>query len=167
LFGASFPFPPRYTDRYMPDAPMTDYNTRSFMFGGPWILMNRLTELDAEELNFLASEIRTYKAIRNSITNGKVLHLTPRPEVGRTDAIQSYNPDLDEAIAVVTRDSTVVDRYTLRLRGLVANHTYWVSFADDRRTLTMTGEQLMTSGISVNLPERESGEIVYARRMAR
>ncbi len=166
LFGASFPFPPRYTDRYMPHAAMTDYNTRSFMFGGPWILMNRLTDLDAGELDFLASEIKTYKEIRNSITNGKVLHLTPRPAVGRTDAIQSYNPGLDEAVTVVTRDSTTTDRFTLRMRDLVATHTYRVSFADDRRILTMTGEQLMTTGVSVNLPERESGEIVYARRMA-
>ena len=166
LFGASFPFSPRYTDRYMPDAAMTDYNTRSFMFGGPWILMNRLSELDAEELDFLASEIRTYKEIRSSITNGKVLHLTLRPAVGRTDAMQSYNPGLDEAIAVVTRDATPADRFTLRFRDLIATHTYRVSFADDRRILTMTGQQLMTTGVSVNLPERESGEIVYARRMA-
>jgi len=163
LFGASFPFSPRYTDRYMPSGDMTDYNTRSFMFGGPWILMNRLDELKSIELDFLGAEIARYKQMRNSITHGKVLHLSSRPALGRTDAIQSYNPALDEAIAVVIRDATVLDRYTLRLRDLIARHTYRVSFADDARILTMTGEQLMRSGVSVNLPERESGEIVYVR----
>ena len=166
LFGASYPFPPRYTDRYMPSGGMTAYNTRSFMFGGPWILMNRLVDLDGGELDFLAGEIRTYKEIRKSIRNGKVLHLTARPAVGRTDAIGSYNAALDEAIAVVVRDATGRDRYTLRFRDLMPTHTYRVSFADDRRILTMTGDQLMRGGVSVNLPERESGEIVYARPLA-
>ncbi len=163
LFGASFPFPPRYTDRYMPSGKMTGYNTRSFMFGGPWILMNRLAELDGDELDFLSGEIQTYKEMRQSIRNGKVLHLSARPALGRTDAIESYNPALDQAIAVVVRDHSGTDRYTLRFRDLIATHTYRVSFADDRRILTMTGEQLMRSGVGVNLPERESGEIVYAR----
>jgi alpha-galactosidase len=163
LFGASFPFPPRYTDRYMPSGPMTDYNTRSFMFGGPWILMNRLDELNPEELNFLESEIKIYKEIRQSISNAKILHLTLRPALGRIDAIQSYNPGLDEAIAIVTRDSSNLNRFTLRFRDLRPTQTYRVSFADDRRVFTMTGQQLMTNGVSVNLPERESGEIVYAR----
>jgi len=165
LFGASFPFSPRYTDRYMPDIEMTNYNTRSFMFGGPWILMNRLADLDAGELAFLKNEINTYKEMRASITTGKVLHLTLRPALGRTDAIQSYNPALDEAVAVVTRDATPTARFTLRFRDLIPTHTYRVSFADDRRIFTMTGDQLMRTGVSVNLPERESGEIVYARRM--
>ncbi|MBM3761107.1 MAG: alpha-galactosidase [Acidobacteria bacterium] len=163
LFGASYPFPPRYTDRYMPHTEMTGYNTRSFMFGGPWILMNRLTELKPEELDYLASEIETFKQIRKSITNGKVLHLTARPAVGRTDAIQSYNPALDEAIAIVTRDATASSSFNLRFRDLRPGNTYRVSFADDRRVLTMTGDQLMRSGVNVTLPERESGEIVYAR----
>ena len=165
LYGASFPFPPRYIDRYMPDVDLTDYNTRSFMFGGPWILMNRLAELNEDELAFLASEIQTFKQIRQSIAVSKVLHITARPAAGRTDAIQSYNPIKDEAIAVVTRDATATDRFTLRFRDLRANQTYRVTFADDRRILILSGQQLMNTGISVNLPERESGEIVFVRPM--
>lgn len=165
LYGASFPFPPRYIDRYMPDVDLTDYNTRSFMFGGPWILMNRLAELNEDELAFLASEIQTFKQIRQSIAVSKVLHITARPAAGRTDAIQSYNPVKDEAIAVVTRDATATDRFTLRFRDLRANQTYRVTFADDRRILILSGQQLMNTGISVNLPERESGEIVFVRPM--
>lgn len=164
LYGASFPFPPRYTDRYMPAGPMTDYLTRSFIFGGPWILMNQLTALSSEELAFLHSEIAIYKQIRESIRDGKVLHLTVRPAEGRIDAIQSYNEAKDEAIAVVTRDDAAALRYTLRFRDLMPEHTYRVSFADDRRVLLLTGRQLMDNGVSVLLPERESGEIVYARR---
>lgn len=166
LYGASFPFPPRYTDRYMPTVPITAYNTRSFMFGGPWILMNRLAELNAPDLTFLRSEIETYKAMRQTIRDGKVLHLTARPATGRMDAIESYNFNLDESVAVVVREDATANRYTLKFRDLVATHTYRVSFQTDTSVFTMTGDQLMRIGVSVNLPERESGEIVYARPMA-
>jgi len=165
LYGASFPFPPRYTDRYMPAVPMNDYNTRSFIFGGPWILMNKLVDLQPEEFRFLQEEIGRYKEIRASVRDAKILHISARPLEGRTDVIQSYNGERDEAIAVVVRDDSAASRYTLRLRDLARDHTYLVTFADDPRTLTMTGAQLMERGISVNLPERESGEIVYVRRM--
>lgn len=163
LYGASFPFPPRYTDRYMSSAPMTNYTTRSYMFGGPWILMNKLIDLNDADLDFLQSEITAYKAMRQSIRDGKVLHLTARPANGRTDAIQSYNPALDEAIAVVVRDDARLNRYTLRFRDLNPAHTYTVSFQTDTPIYTMTGDQLMKTGVNVNLPGSESGEIVYAR----
>jgi alpha-galactosidase len=163
LFGASFPFPPRYTDRYMSAETMNDYTTRSYMFGGPWILMNKLMDLPTADLDFLASEVRVYKDIRRSIRDGKVAHLTARPDQGRIDAIQSYNPATDEAIAVVTRDDAAAANYTLRFRDLIPTNTYWVRFQDSSRTYTMTGEQLARSGVVVNLPDRESGEIVYAK----
>ncbi len=163
LYGASFPFSPRYTDRYMGIGPINSYNTRSFMFGGPWILMNKLIDLTAQDLDFLQSEIETYKVMRQSIRDGKVSHLTLRPANGRTDAIESYNPVLDEAIVVVVRDDAALNRYTLRFRDLVPTQTYKVSFETDTRILTMTGAQLMLTGVNVNLPDSESGEIVYAR----
>jgi len=163
LFGASFPFPPRYTDRYMSAAPMNEYTTRSYIFGGPWILMNKLVDLSSSDLNFLGSEARVYKDIRQSIRDGKVAHLTSRPAEGRIDAFQSYNQAKDEAIVVVTRDNASAVKYTLRFRDLIPTHTYQVSFQDSNRVYTMTGEQLARSGVVVNLPNRESGEIVYAK----
>jgi hypothetical protein len=166
LYGASFPFPPRYTDRYMPEVPMTDYNTRSFIFGGPWILMNKLTELKPLEFDFLKREILRYKEIRTSIRDSKVNHISARPLEGRTDVIQSYNSERDEAVAVIVRDNSAASRYTLRFRDLIESHDYTVTFADDPRVLTLPGSLLMERGVSVNLPERESGEIVYARGLA-
>lgn len=166
LFGASFPFSPRYTDRYMPAVPMTDYHTRSFIFGGPWILMNKLTELSPGDFLFLQNEARLYKEMRASIREAKVLHLSARPLDGRTDAIQSYNAAQDRAVAVVVRDDSSAGNYRLRFRDLVPENTYEVTFADGRQIYTMTGEQLATAGVNVTLPERESGEIVYARPLA-
>jgi alpha-galactosidase len=163
MFGATFPFPPRYTDRYMPAAPMTAYNTRSFMFGGPWILMNKLTQLSKEDLAFLDVEVERFKELRHTVQSGKVMHLTDRPELGAIDAIQSFNASRGDAVAFVMRDNAEADGYQLVFRGLWPQTLYRVTFADDPRELVMSGAQLMSEGVDVKLPERESGEIVYAR----
>jgi hypothetical protein len=64
VFGATYPFSPRYTDRYMPEERLDLYTTRSYMFGGPWLFMGRLAEMSPEDLQLAASEIQIYKALR-------------------------------------------------------------------------------------------------------
>jgi hypothetical protein len=166
VHGATYPFPPRYADRYMPEEQLNSYITRSSMFGGPWIFMNRLTEMSEADLRYASAEIRTYKAMRGVYQGGRVVHLTARPRDGATDVIQSYNPVLDRAIAIVTRDNAPEGRFQLRLRHLSATGTYRVRFQDDSRILTMTGAQLMGTGVDVRLPASQSSEIVYADPIA-
>jgi alpha-galactosidase len=162
MFGATFPFSPRYTDRYMPAGPLREYDTRSFMFGGPWILMNKLTQLSPAEYRFLGSEILAYKQMRRIVLNSRVSHLSERPAQGRIDAIEGYNAELDTAIAIVTRDNTETDRYQLRFRELDPERNYRIRFATDRRRLTLSGHQLRETGVDVSLPAHEFSEIVYA-----
>lgn len=161
-YGVTYPFPPRFADRYMPEEQLDGYVTRSSMFGGPWIFMNRLTEMAEADLTFAAAEIKVYKALRGIVNGGRVSHLTPRPAAGRIDAIQSYNPALDRAMAVVTRDNAAESRYQLRWKDLRPAGTYRVTFQDDRRVLTMTGAQLAADGVSVELAAAQSAEIVVA-----
>ena len=48
VYGATYPFPPRYAERYMPESDgFTPYATHSYRFGGPWVLMNQLADLPA------------------------------------------------------------------------------------------------------------------------
>ena len=161
-YGVTYPFPPRYSDRYMPEEQLDGYVTRSSMFGGPWIFMNRLTEMAPEDLAFAAKEIQTYKQLRGIGNGGKVARLTARPAAGRTDAIQTYNPALDRAMAVVARDHAPEGTFQLRLRDLRPAGNYRVTFQDDRRVLTMTGAQLMSAGVVVTLAAPQSAEIVVA-----
>ena len=161
VYGATFPFPPRFADRYMPDDQIDEYTTRSFMFGGPWIFMNRLRDLAALDLAVAKREIAVYKAMRASIRDGRVSHLTARPANGRVDAIQSYHAGRDTAVAIVTREAARDDRYTLVWRGLVATQRYQVRYETARTRLVLTGEQLMRVGIPVSLPGLRSAEIVY------
>jgi hypothetical protein len=49
----------------------------------------------------------------------------------------------------------------VRPRGLRPERNYLVRFQESTRTWTMTGEQLMTEGVRVDLPGMWSTEIVY------
>lgn len=161
VYGATYPFPPRFADRYMPDETLDAYTTRSFMFGGPWVFMNRLPELTPEDLVLAKGEIEVYKAMRASLREGRVSRLTARPAAGRVDAIQSFDEGRNTAVAIVTREGGADDAFTLQWRDLVGGQLYQVRFETATTRYVMTGEQLMTVGVQVSLPELFSAEIVY------
>jgi alpha-galactosidase len=160
-YGATYPFSPRYADSYMPEDPGTSYFTRSYMFGGPWHLMNQLPAMSPESTAFATSEIAVYKEIRDHIRTGTVYHPTSEPADGRTDAIESYRASDDSAIAIVTRDNTENAHPNIRIQGLSPGQSYRVTFQDDTRVVAMTGQQLADTGVRVNLPDAQSAEIVY------
>ena len=162
IYGITYPFSPRYADRYMPDEHLVPYLTRSFMFGGPWILMNRLPAMDGLDLELLRSEIVLFKSLRERIRESRVYHLTARPDPRRIDALQSYHEATDTAIAFVFRpERAAAAAYRARLKGLNPDRTYRIRFQEDRRQLQLTGRQLLQTGVRVNLPERWWAEIVY------
>ncbi|MBY0506351.1 MAG: alpha-galactosidase [Bryobacteraceae bacterium] len=160
-YGATFPFPPRFSDRYMPDQDLNVYTTRSFMFGGPWIFMNRLPELTPADLALALREIGIYKSIRTNVRDGRVSHLTARPALGQVDALQSYTASGDTALAVVTREEARSNSYTLRFRDLTPTRSYLVRFETSPARFILTGAQLMNVGVVVPLPDQQSAEIVY------
>lgn len=161
VYGATYPFPPRYTDRYMPELPTDTYTTRSYMFGGPWIFMNRLADLNAEQQELAASEIRLYKSMRQHVSRSKVFHLTPIPEEGQVDALAAHDPGNDRTVVVVTRDDSPSPEFTLKLQGLDPARTYKVWREDERPIYAMTGEQLMSNGLQMIFRDSYASEIVY------
>ncbi len=161
VYGATYPFPPRYAERYMPESDgLTPYATHSYRFGGPWVLMNQLSALDANQSAFLAGQIQRYKDQRMGIASGKVFHLLP-PNPNGIDAIQSYNAVNDTAIAVVTRADAPDSQYLLQPRGLSPDRTYNVWFEIDSAVYAQTGQQLMAKGVTVALPAPFSSEVVH------
>ncbi|MBK5292358.1 MAG: alpha-galactosidase [Acidobacteriia bacterium] len=164
VFGATFPFPARYADRYMPEEELGSYQTRSYMFGGPWIFMNRLTEMSTQAIGFAALEIARYKQMRPVFDSARIIHLLP-PMPGFTDAIAAYEDKTGRGVAVVTRDGSSEGTTRIVFSALDRLTTYRVSFADDPSTLTLTGAQLMTDGLLVRLPGFQSAEIVYLDAM--
>lgn len=163
VFGATYPFSARFADRYSPEDPVNTYNTRSYMFGGPWHLMNRLDAMSPEGLAFAQSEIAAYKAMRGIIQTGKIYHLTAAPAAGRIDAVQGMVLGAS-GVVVVTRESAAASSYLLKPRGMNNAATYRVHFRTDPRVLIMTGLQLSNDGVAVVLPDPRSAEIVYLDR---
>lgn len=166
VYGATFPFPPRYSDRYMPEQKIDAYTARSYEFGGPWILMNKLDELDARSVAFLNREIERFKQIRSFIREAKVLHVSDAPALGRTDAIAAYDKVFDTGIAVVTRDGSDAATFQLRIGEFDPGKSYQVTFASGGQTFTLTGAQIAQTGITVQLPETRYSEVVYIAPIA-
>lgn len=74
VYGASYPFSPRYSVRYMQDDP-SRYTLRSSIFGGPLILMQRVTEWNEAQMAETRQAIEQYKALRHLIRSAKIIHL--------------------------------------------------------------------------------------------
>jgi alpha-galactosidase len=161
VYGATYPFSPRFADRYMIENPDSTYDTRSYMFGGPWYFMNQLPSFTDAESALAQTEIAVYKQIRSRIATGTVYHVTSAPAGGRVDAIESLQSANGPAVAVVVGDGSAVASTDIPIQGLSSAQTYIVTFQTDQRILSMTGAQLARPGVTVNLPAAQSGEIVY------
>lgn len=128
IYGITYPFPPRYSDRDMGDEQLDTYIARGYLFGGPWIPMNRLAQMRDQDLDLLKSEIALFKSFRNRIRDGRVFHLTARPAENRIDAIQSYHEETGTAVAFVFRPEAGAAFYRARLQGLKREGNYRVVF---------------------------------------
>jgi len=160
-YGATYPFPPRYAERYMPASDgFTPYATHSYRFGGPWVLMIPLADLPAEQVTFLRSQVQNYKSQRTDISGGKVFHILA-PGANATDVIQSYNETTDTAIAVITRAASSGSTFLYRPRGLQAQQRYTVWFEISPAVYSQPGAQLMSNGFRVMLPTPYSSEVVH------
>ena len=161
VYGATYPFPPRFAERYMPGSDGLDsYATGSYMFGGNWVLMNSLADLTPQQRAFLGQQIGVYKSQRTDIAAGKVYHILP-PAADGTDIIQSYNPATDNALAVITRAQADGSSFIFHPLGLVFDQEYAVWFANDPSVYWQTGSQLMANGVWVQLPAPYSSDIVH------
>jgi len=162
VYGATYPFSPRFADRYMTEMPDSTYDTRSYMFGGPWYLMTQLPAFTEAESLFAQAEIAVYKQIRSGIAAGTVYHVTNAPAIGRADALESLSA-AGTAVAVVVRDGSAAASANIPIQGLNLTQTYTIRFQTDGRVFSMTGAQLAQPGVNVSLPAAQSGEIVYVR----
>ncbi|MEZ5351068.1 MAG: alpha-galactosidase [Bryobacteraceae bacterium] len=165
VYGITYPFPPRYSDRYMPYTELDSYVARSYMFGGPWIFMNHLPEMSAGSLELAGREIALFKRLRGRLRTGKVLHLSGRPDGSAIDAIASYAPEQDSAVAFVYRSVRSRPRtYRLRIPGLDPAGSYRLRFEEDRSERVLTGAELAEEGTVISLPRPSFAEIVYIDR---
>jgi alpha-galactosidase len=163
-YGATFPFPSRYTDRYMENLELDTYVTRSFMYGGgPWIFMNKLTEMGAPSAELAKREVALFKSLRKHLRDGRIYHLAA-PGEQRYDALQSLDTTSGTSIVFITKEEGAVpEDFRVRLKGLDEQTEYECSFQDLHAHWTMDGAALMSQGVRLNLPGNRAADILYVR----
>lgn len=160
VYGASYPFSPRYSVRYMQDAP-TRYTLYSSIFGGPLILMHRLTEWTDGQMEQTRRAIALYKRLRVLVRGAKIIHLLPPrnniPGGGwGWDAIQAVDQGAAQSVVMVYRARGDEGEKRLYPRGLQPDARYRVRLSDEPRgkeARVMTGAELAADGVAVALDE--------------
>ena len=157
VYGASYPFSPRYSVRYMQDDP-TPYTLRSAIFGGPLILMQRVTEWNEAQMAQTRAAIAEYKRLRTLVRNAKIIHLIPprnnlEGKGWGWDAIQAVSPDQTRSVVMVYRAQGGSASKVIRPRGLKADGMYDIALADARVTMRASGASLASDGVVVSVGE--------------
>lgn len=160
IYGASYPFSPRYSVRYMQDDP-TPYTLRSSIFGGPLILMQRIGGWNEQQMADTKAAIDEYKRLRPLIRDAKVVHLLPPSRNvehhGRGwDAIQAVSPDQRSSVVMAYRALGGPPERTIRLRGLAAEGHYRVRTAGINGERVCSGAELHECGVELALDELQS-----------
>src|SRR5438552_746316 len=154
VYGAIYPFPPRYTERYMQDDPSDTYHTRSYMFGGPFILMNRITDWSGSTFDFVKREVALYKFVRSMIRDAKIYHLTPPPDGSFNDAMEAYDSREDRSFIFVYGGGPTATVDYVHPRGLTPTALYWVNFLEVEHSYVASGQNIMQQGIPVIIHPR-------------
>ncbi len=139
------------------------YMLRSGMMG--WAsIMQDTTKWTPEQHTAAKTEFALYKSdLRTLIRDADLYHISPRPDGIHWDAIEYFDPSRGRGAVYAFRGSTPIeDHHSFQLKGLRANQNYRLHFQDHTSAdLTVTGSQLLSEGLTVNLPVPDSSEIIH------
>ena len=111
--------------------------------------------------------IAAFKKYRH-LLSGNVYHLLPQTtlyvpdggESGRWDMLEYANREGSEAVAFFFRGGSQNATLKMPLRGLRADGDYTVTSFNSGRRRTVSANALLQTGVEINLPEKESSEIL-------
>ena len=139
------------------------YMLRSGMMG--WLTIMLDTNAWSEQQHAAAKEeIRLYKQeLRSFIRDADLYHIGSRPDGIHWDATEFFDPHRHKGVVYAFRGSTTNEKeHVFKLAGLMQTKEYRLRFHDrsapDR---TVTGRDLLESGLSVSLPVPNSSELVF------
>ena len=139
------------------------YMLRSGMMGWLTIMMDTTT-WSAEQHAIAKKEFELYKSqLRPLIRDADLYHISPRPDGKRWDGIQYFDPKRRRGVVYAFRGITKSEStHAFGLKGLRGDARYQLHFHDhsspDR---TVTGRELLTTGLSVSLPQAQSSELIF------
>jgi hypothetical protein len=163
----SYAMPPSMCECYVENAPAPTVGTframlRSGMMGF-LTLMCDTRQWSAEQHDAARRQIAIYKEwIRPLVRQAELYHVSERPDGVRWDGMQYFDPQIGKGVLFAFRGTTEEEAHRFRLRGLRADARYRVWFEDGSSPeRTLSGKELMSSGVEVNLPEPGTSELVY------
>ncbi len=153
-----------YVKRYPTPHPATFlYMLRSGMMG--WCtLMQDTTTWDSEQHAAARQALELYKTqLRPLIRGADLYHIAPRPDGVHWDGVEYFAPSSGQGVVYAFRGTAPEENtHTYLLKGLQPDRHYALHFNDhsspDREA---SGEDLMASGLLVNLPLPQSSELVF------
>lgn len=168
FYDASHVLPPAMLEAYVEKWPTPQienfrYMLRSGMMGWLTIMLDT-TAWNEEEHAAAKLEIKLYKEqLRPLIRDAALYHIAPRPDGLHWDGIEYFDSKRDKGVVYAFRGSNPGnDNYVFRVKGVAPAKTYRLHFQDgsapDR---SMTGRELLDSGVALHLPIPKSSELVF------
>jgi len=172
LYDSTYAFPPILLQAYtyernykVPGDDPCPFLWRSAMMGA-WQIDPTNTQIWSEAERASAKRhAEIYKAwIRPMFKDVKVYHILPRPDGTRWDGMFYWSAELKRGTLYIFRPDSASEEMRLRLKGLDETRTYEISCEDGSVEMgPRTGEELMKSGLAINLPSRYSSDLVYVQ----
>jgi alpha-galactosidase len=138
------------------------YMLRSGMMGWLTIMLD-MTAWTEQQREAAKQEIQLYKQeLRPLIRDADLYHIGPRPDGIRWDGTEFFNPKRGKGVVYAFRGSTETENeQKFKLYGLIPAKKYRLRFHDhsapDR---TVSGRELLESGLAVNLSVPNSSELI-------
>lgn len=167
FYDASYPLPPSMIEGYIENRTGNTianfkYMLRSAMLGWATIMIDT-TQWSEEQHQIAKREFDLYKSeLRPLIAKGDLYHILPRPVASKWDGIQYFDPKRGKGVVYVFRANSELETQTIRLRGLDAHKQYQVC-GEDGSVMegVVSGQTLISKGISVHLPEKDSSDLIF------
>ncbi|MDO8683685.1 MAG: alpha-galactosidase [Armatimonadota bacterium] len=166
FYDSSYPFPPSMLEAYIRNKVGDSvanfrYMLRSAMLG--WCtIMTDMSKWTPEERAAAKREFAIYKdKLRPFIASGNVYHVLPRPDGKNWDGMQYADQKGDKGVLYVFRPQSEKDTQAVILRGLNPKKRYAIEATDGSASGTYTGEELMKSGLTVRLAEKQSSDLIF------
>jgi hypothetical protein len=170
IYDSSFAFPPAalmdytYENFYdtVSDAP-EPYLWRSSMMNQWQIDPTHSASWTREQRAKVKRATEIYKSwIRPILQDAEVHHILPRPDGYHWDGMFYWSPSFKRGTLYIFRPNNDQNTERIALKGLVSGTRYKVR-TEDRSTpeATYTGNELMTTGLTIQLPGRYTSDLIY------
>lgn len=167
FYDTSYLLPPAMLETYVEKWPVPRienfrYMLRSGMMGWLTIMLDT-TVWSAEQHDVAKEEFDLYKhVLRPFIRDADLYHIGARPDGVHWDAVEYFDPARQSGVIYAFRGSVENENnHTFVLKGLQPGRTYQLSFHDHSSADKVAkGQDLLTSGLTIDLPTRNSSELV-------